>query len=274
MALIPVAQMIPIPEIGKYKLHAARSSDGDHPLDAFVADRNDWLGWNQWRRSKEDFTRDFVFSLIEFYPQHGMWLFGGIFRVLSRTGVEGPKGYELEEVAEYANLVGRLKIRMPAPSRGRAFYLENHYSDMFVHELLPEPYSGAEFPGFENIVITFHELKGIIESQKPDWKAALSGVKGVYCILDRSNGKKYIGSAYGEEGIWSRWASYAISGHGGNALLRALVDEKSLSHAMDHFQIALLEYRPAATDDKVVIAREQHWKRLMLSRGDFGYNGN
>lgn len=194
--------------------------------------------------------------------------------MLSRTGVQGPNGYQIEEVADYSNLVGRSSRRCPLP-RGRAFYLEHHYSDMFVHEILREPYSGAQFPGFENIIIPFHELRSIISTQKPDWKAALSGVKGVYCIIDHSNGKKYIGSAYGEAGIWSRWSSYAWSGHGGDVQLRQLIEAKGLAHAMSHFQIALLEYRPlASTDDSIIRERESHWKRLMLSRGDYGYNGN
>lgn len=274
MSAIPINQLIPIEHLWKYKLHAARDSDGSHPLDVFVGDREEWLGWNRWRRSKEEFTREFIFSVIQFYPEAGVWLFGGIFRVLSRSGVQGPNGYQIEEVADYSNLVGRLKIKMPTPARGRAFYLENYYPDMFVHEILREPYSGAEFPGFENIIVSFHELRSIIDTQKPDWKAALSGVKGVYCIIDRSNGKKYIGSAYGDSGIWSRWSNYAWSGHGGNVHLRRCVDENGLSHAMNHFQIALLEYRPASTDDRVILERESHWKRLMLSRGDYGYNGN
>lgn len=274
MSAIPISQLIPIEQLGHYKLHAARDSDGDHPLDVFVRDRGEWLGWNSYWTNKNHFSRDFIFSLIEFYPEGGVWLFGGIFRVLSRSWVSGPNGYQIEEVPDYSNLVGRLKIKMPTPSRGRAFYLENHYPDMLVNEILREPYSGAEFPGFENIIVSFHELKSIIDTQKPDWKAALSGVKGVYCIIDRSNGKKYIGSAYGESGIWSRWSNYAWSGHGGNVHLRQLVDEHGLSHAMNHFQIALLEYRPASTDDRIIIDRESHWKRLMLSRGDYGYNGN
>lgn len=274
MSGIPINQLIPIENLGQYKLHAARESDGNHPLDVFVGDREEWLEWNRWRGTKNEFTRDFIFSAIEFYPQHGIWLFGGIFRVLSRSAIKDPNGYVIEEVDAYSNLVGRLKIKMPTPSRGRAFYLENHYSAMFVNEIIPEPYSGAEFPGFENIVISFHELKSIIETQKMDWKAALSGVKGVYCIIDRSNGKKYIGSAYGEAGIWSRWSNYAWSGHGDNIHLRLLIEEHGISHAMNNFQIALLEYRPANTADKIIIDRETHWKRLMLSRGDYGYNGN
>jgi hypothetical protein len=274
MSAIPITQLLPVENPWAYKLHAARESHGSHPLDVFVGGRDEWLGWNRWRGDKNEFSRDFIFSAIQFYPEAGIWLFGGIFRVLSRSAVKGSNGYEIEEVAAYSNLVGRLKIKMPTPSRGRAFYLENHYPGMFVHEILREPYSGAEFPGFENIVISFHELKSIIDTQKPDWKAALSGVKGVYCIHDRSNGKKYIGSAYGEAGIWSRWASYAWSGHGGNVHLQRAVADHGIAHVMNHFQIALLEYRPASTDDTIIIAREGHWKRLMLSRGDFGYNGN
>ena len=274
MQTIPISQLIPIENQFEFKLHAARDSDGSHPLDVFVGDREEWLGWNRYWRNKNEFNRDYIFSVIEFYPEGGVWLFGGIFRVLARNWTTGQNGYEIEEVPDHSNLVGRLKIRMPTPSRGRSFLLENHYSNMLVHEILREPYSGAEFPGFENIVISFHELKAIVEIQKPDWKAALSGVKGVYCIHDQSNGKKYIGSAYGGAGIWSRWASYAASGHGGNVHLRQLVQEHGLIHVMNHFQISLLEFRPASTDDRIIMERESHWKRLMLSRGDYGYNGN
>jgi hypothetical protein len=274
MSAIPISQLIPIEKLWQYKLHSARDSDGDHPLDAFVRSQAEWLSWNSYWTDRNHFTRDFIFSLIEFYPEGGVWLFGGIFRVLSRSWVSGPNGYQIDEVPDYSNLVGRLKIKMPTPSRGRAFYLEHHYPNMFVNEILREPYSGAEFPGFQNIIIPLHELKSIVSIQKPDWKAALSGVKGVYCIIDRSNGKKYIGSAYGEGGVWGRWCSYVWSGHGENDQLRKVVDEHGIGHAMNHFQIALLEYLSASTDQGIIFQRETHWKRLMLSRGDYGYNSN
>ena len=34
----------------------------------------------------------------------------------------------------------------------------------------------------------------------------------------------YVGSAYGDEGILGRWKSYAKNGHGGNKLLKSLVN--------------------------------------------------
>jgi hypothetical protein len=50
-------------------------------------------------------------------------------------------------------------------------------------------------------------LESIYAIQRPDWKTALEHAKGVYLITDTSNGKRYVGSAYGVTGIWSRWAS-------------------------------------------------------------------
>ncbi len=275
MDQIPLEQLIRIEKPHRYKLHAARKNDvGNEPLDIFVGSRGEWLGWNRWRNTKNEINREFIFSLIDFYPEHERWLFGGIFEVLERRPVTGGDGYVIREVAEYSNLVGRLKIRMPKPSRGRAFYLEKHYAKMEIDEILREPYSGALFPGFENIIVCFHELEAIIRTEKSDWKAALRGVKGVYCIHDLSDGRKYIGSAYRDSGIWSRWSQYVWSGHGGNAELRGLVAEKGMEHVRNQFQFSLLEFHPATTDDRYVRDRESHWKRLMLSRGDFGYNAN
>src|SRR6185437_3065016 len=45
-------------------------------------------------------------------------------------------------------------------------------------------------------------------------------------IVDRGNGKMYVGSAYGDAGIWSRWTSYIKTGHGGNDQLTRLIQQK------------------------------------------------
>ncbi len=68
-------------------------------------------------------------------------------------------------------------------------------------------------------------------SQKPEsWWAALSEVSGIYLITDKSSGKHYIGSAYGEGGIWSRWCEYSRSGHGNNKELRSLLQGDPLEY--------------------------------------------
>ena len=113
-----------------------------------------------------------------------------------------------------------------------------------------------------------------MRNSRPDWKAALASVKGIYLISDIKTGKRYIGSAYGDQGIWSRWCGYVTTGHGGNVELRALVSDPSLEYCRKSFRFALLEYRPTPTSDETILAREGFWKRILLTRGEHGLNRN
>lgn len=259
-------------ELNKYKLHLACWNGHVHPLDEYLADWNKWLGWNQWRGKKNDFSRDYIFSLIQFYHEPNKWLFGGIFTLIGRH----KDRYEIELQEKHNDLIGRLIIdfyRYPG-MRGRAYYLEKYYNDFIVSEILKKPYDGVLFPGYENINIDFKDLEMVYKYQKNDWKTALENVKGVYVIFDKSNGKKYVGSAYGDSGIWSRWAVYIGTGHGWNDELTKVIKEKGIEYARKNFRFSLLEYRTMKTDDNIVISRESFWKEVVLSRGEYGYNIN
>ena len=104
--------------------------------------------------------------------------------------------------------------------------------------------------------------------------SALESMKGIYLISDIKTGKHYVGSAYGDQGIWSRWCAYVGSGHGGNLELRALVTDPNLAYCRANFRFALLEHRPSRTEDKTIIDRESFWKRILLTRGERGLNRN
>jgi len=71
-----------------------------------------------------------------------------------------------------------------------------------------------------------------------------TSIKGIYLISDNSNGKQYIGSAYGDMGVWSRWACYIGTGHGWNDDLTKLITEKTIKSAREHFGFSLLEKCP------------------------------
>ncbi len=126
MSSIPISQIIKIDEPNKFKFHAARWNDVHQPLDVYVRDKNEWFMWNTWRNKKDEFSRKYIFSLIDFYPETDMWLFGGIYEVIKRNEIPHAHSYEIAELDEYSAFVGRLKIKLQKPSRGRAFYLENH----------------------------------------------------------------------------------------------------------------------------------------------------
>ena len=274
MNVIKVNDLFRIEDPRQYKFHAARWNRREQPLDVFVRSREDWLGWNKWRKKKDEFNRRYIFSLIDFYRAKNIWLFGGIFEVVGRGTEDYSYSYEIEEIQDYNPYVGRLKVGLEKPSRGKAFRLEKHLGDMIVSEILQRPYSGEDFPGYERINHDFSDLRTVFETEKPDWKAALQHVKGVYVIADKSNGKKYVGSAYGESGIWARWNCYISTGHGWNDELTKLIGQRGVDYAVKNFRISLLEYRPMKTADSAIIEREGFWKRVMLSIGKYGYNKN
>ena len=271
---IYLESLLPISKPTDYKIHLACWNGETQPLDAFVRDRREWDSWNEWRSEKDDFNRTHILSLIDFYPEPGIWLFGGIYKVLARAQTKGSHGYTVTLVPDCQEFVGRLKVRFRRPGRIRSVKLEKYYSQMIVSELLAEPYTGERFPGYERIKHDFPTLEAVFWSQRPDWKAALENVKGVYLIADKSNGKKYVGSAYGGAGLWARWNCYVETGHGWNDELTELIKREGLDYARRNFRISLLEYRPAKTDDDMIRERENYWKEALLSRIPLGYNKN
>ena len=266
---ISASSIIPLDKPSDFKIHFAVWNGEQHPLDVFVRDRAEWQEWNAWRGQRNDFSRDYIFSLIR-YNRPDRWLFGGIFKVLERNADK----YTIDLCDLHQEFIGRLVIAHPgAGARGRAFYLENYYHELKVAQLLEEPFQGEAFCGYENIAHSFLLLESIFKQQRLDWKSALESVKGVYLIVDKHTGKKYVGSAYGGDGIWSRWACYLETGHGGNQALAELIREKNLKYAWEHFQFSILEFWPMRTDDQRIIEREQYWKRVLLTN-QHGYNRN
>lgn len=255
----------------EYKLHLACWNGECHPLDEFVADPTNWHGWNEWRGQRNDWTRSRVLSFMQFYPRTNVWLFGGAFEVMERRR----DGYTLQSITVFEKYVGRLlaSFHRYQGMRGRAFKLESYLNDFTVAEVLPQVYSGESFPGFERICHDFGTLEAIFRAERADWKAALENVKGVYLITDKSNGKKYVGSAYGDAGVWSRWSCYMGTGHGWNDELVRLLARKGRPYAREQFRFSVLEVMVKSTPDETVLAREAHWKLALLSR-EHGYNRN
>ncbi|WP_296707396.1 GIY-YIG nuclease family protein [Rhodoblastus sp.] len=207
---------------------------------------------------------------MQFYHEPDIWLFGGIYRVLERHSDR----YEVELSDEGSAFIGRLKLRSSYRERATRVNFENHYQNLELQEIIREKYSGRSFPGFENIDLSFEELESLVQNNRTDWKAALASVKGVYLISDQTTGKRYVGSAYGGHGVWSRWSEYVNTGHGGNVELRALVKDPTLEYCRKAFRFALLETRPSPTPDDIIIGRETFWKNILLTRGEHGLNRN
>ena len=111
---------------------------------------------------------------MQFYHETDIWLFGGVFDVLSRY----PDRYEVRLSDTGAGFIGRLKLRAPYRGRTTRVNFENHYADFEVQEILREPYTGRSFPGYEDIDVTFDELETLVRNDSLTIASALVGLVG------------------------------------------------------------------------------------------------
>ena len=54
---IAVSKLLPISNLKEYKIHFAVWNKVHQPLDVFVRDRDEWMGWNSWRDGRDDFKQ-------------------------------------------------------------------------------------------------------------------------------------------------------------------------------------------------------------------------
>ena len=176
--------------------------------------------------------------------------------------------YKHEPLSEYEKYFGRLIVEYNKSFASAILGGKDHINKFLVKEILPEKYNNDDFPGYDKVNIQWKELKRKIDNNK-SWQTALENQKGVYLITDDSNGKMYVGSAYGDNMILGRWKTYINTRDGGNKELRELDRE----HIEQHFWFSILEIFKSTTDDYTIRDRENWWKQVLQTRG-FGYNAN
>lgn len=225
--------------------------------------------------------------IVSFLGRPGMAaIFVGVYHV---DGVEGPADFKLPDDFPFPEMSSGFNYRYSLRRDYRFNELEGrlvvdwglgarswvqHYRDgaRRVIEVLPEGYV-HEFPGFMDVVLRHHDLVKVIKNPNAnrEWHRMLGSVAGVYLILDTKTGQQYVGSAYGEGGLLSRWRSYAETVHGGNKQLRELL--KSRQQLAGDLQFAILQTLPVTLTAKEVIAHEVRHKTKLGTRAH-GLNSN
>ena len=210
------------------------------------------------------------------------WLFLGAFKkddpdIEKRKS--GDEVYRLVKFNQLQQYEERLIIKYAKKQGPKGAKINwNEYLTMEVVELLPDIYNAVRnpFPGYDNISLSFTDLKKIIETPFQEWKSALSIVNGIYVITDKSNGKQYVGSTYNCSGVWDRWKCYVDTrGHGGDKDLKSIIDA-DIDYAERNFRFSLVETffnTDQKRNSKAIIARENFWKEVLNTRV-LGYNNN
>ncbi len=249
----------------KYKIHLATGKNPS-PLEAYL--EGTFKGWQEDQKNK-NFPCDMVVGLVHLGGDR--WLFCGVYKILD---VHKRKNKRFQYITEILpgqdDIIGRIVIKHKREFRAAYVWGPTLIKNLEVGEILESPLSIEKFPGYNNMLISHNKLNLIVSKQEASWKSALSNVNGVYLITDITNGKKYVGSALGEEGIWGRLCSYINNGHGGNIDLKKLLIEKGNEH-VNNFQYAVLEIADKQATLEQIMKRENYWKEVLKSR-EFGYN--
>ncbi len=191
--------------------------DNWNPIEFFKNDASDVLMEGQyWNYKNKKSYKDgqITIGFIRINRNENLWLLFHVGKITNDLNVLDGVGYEHEILSEYEKYFGRLIIKYKNKSQTMIRNANSVLNDCEVIQILPSTFDNDIFPGYDKVNVTWDELSRIIS--KESWKTALQNQKGVYLITDSSNGKMYVGSAYGENMIFSRWQSYLKTGHGGN----------------------------------------------------------
>lgn len=265
---------IPSDVVDSVKVKFNQNNGFDDPMDLYLREpeivNTQWLFW----RTKQRYFNvgQIAVCLLKLSPD--TWLLTTIKRVTKELDIHDGINYEGVELEEYRQYYGRVIIKYHKTAQTQGMYYNKVCDELEVLQLLPTRFDGDEFPGYDNVRLSFSQLASILERRKQSWVAALENQKAVYLITDKRTGKLYVGSATSDNGmLLQRWSNYVANGHGGNKALMELVNDKGFEYVRKNFQYAILENYNPKIDDRVVLKREDWWKETLQSR-QFGYNCN
>lgn len=246
----------------------------ENPIDLFKANpdkvNNQWLFWNK----KRKYFRVGQIAICLVRIGGDQWLFTTAKTVAKDLNVINGISFEGEELEKAKKYFGRVIVCYHKGHQSQGRIYNKVCNQLEVVQVLSDIFDDDDFPGYDNVCLSFDKLERIIKTGKGDWKAALENQKAVYLITDRETGKLYVGSATSKKGmLLKRWSDYAGDGHGDNKELKLLVESVGLDYVRKNFQYTILENYNARVDDKYIGVRESYWKNVLYSR-HFGYNDN
>lgn len=262
-------------EISRIKIRLNTNDGNQNPLDVFKKNPKKLLDWNYWN-NKQYKVGQISIGLVDM--GNDKWLFFTVGEIKSLLSVpinsaNGKDGVQVDyqTMSEYNDLYGRVIVRYHNQSQ-QLFRNASLLNQLEVSEILPDVFTGFDFPGYDNVSLSYAELETIVNGQYDSYRNALAKQKAIYLQTDKATGKLYVGSATAQKGmLLSRWSEYIKNGHGGNRDLIELVNQKGFAYIKENFQYTIIENFNSKVDDHYVLERESYWKEVLQTR-KYGYN--
>jgi hypothetical protein len=186
---------------------------------------------------------------------------------LKEFGMRGPdetrsriQWFDLTPTDFYTSWKGKLIVSWPG--KEVSWWRWADRNEIPVLAVLEDSLFETAMPEWSSIDLSWKELH-VLPTR---WQSRLREWRGIYYIFDVSDGKGYVGSAYGKENLLGRWLNYAARGHGGNRLLR--------QRDPQNFRFTILERTSPDMEPADVIHLEGSWKQRLHTRYPHGLNEN
>ncbi len=183
------------------------------------------------------------------------------------------------------DLIDRLVIDWPG-TIGYVQYSRNALINKPVVSIYPD--SKHVFPGYNRVLWDFKTMQDYVNNADDyeEIKNALKEVYAVYLVVDSVTGKYYVGSAYGKDGLFGRWKTYACTnGRGGssddnnegNVGIVEYLNEKPNAYLNFKYSILEVIHKTGINEKDVeaTLEAEKIWKQKICSyKTAWGLNRN
>ena len=266
-------------ELENTKIRFCQYNGEDNPIDLYKKNPTELLNWHYWNSQKFK-EGQLTIGIVKLDGDD--WLLFTIGRItkdlkLSYRGV----GYEYETLGfveekgiDYSDFYGRVVISYHKKMMSQFPNANTVINEFLVKEILPSLYTGFDFPGYENVSLSYYDLETILNGNYPSYKNALEHQQAVYVLTDKKTGKLYVGSATAKDKmLLSRWMGYITTFHNGNKDLKELYEKEGAEYFKKYFQYSIIENYNSNVDYNYIIKRESYWKKVLDTR-NHGYNKN
>ena len=234
-------------ELSNTKIRFCQYNGETDPIELFKKNPSELLGWHYWNSQKYK-PGQLTIGVVKM--SHDEWLLFTVGRIIKDLKLSEPGiGYEYETLdvvkekgIDYSDYYGRVVISYHKKMMSQFPNANTVIDDFIVKEILPSQYTGFDFPGYENVSLSFLELETIINGNYPSYKNALEHQQDVYVLTDKNTGKLYIGSATSKDKqLLARWKGYITTFHNGNTQLKKLYEKEGSDYFRKYFQYSIIE---------------------------------
>lgn len=208
--------------------------------------------------------------LVSFIGEKGTTArFVGVYRINGKRDnprVKDEVILDLERITAFEHLEKRIVIDWGGAANSWHQYYEKE-KNARIEECTQDQGMVPLFKSYLDVNLNHAQLQLVV--QHPEWVTVLKDINCIYCILDTSNGKLYVGSTYNQLGVLGRWCQYAATGCGGDLDL----EKKGEDYCKTNLKWSILETLPLDISAHDAIERETMWKEKLGVRR-FGYCNN